>query len=147
MAFTIDHRREIAAPPALVWQALTDFGAYSQWNPFAVEAACDLRPGGAITMRVALRPPKLMTQKEYVVSVDEGRGFAYSMKPAPAGLLSSIREQGIVDLGDGRSRYTSHFRLDGPLAPVVGALLGADLRRGFTRNVDALVLRAQELAR
>ena len=27
MAFTIDHTREIAAPPALVWQALTDFAA------------------------------------------------------------------------------------------------------------------------
>ncbi|KXO90866.1 Polyketide cyclase / dehydrase and lipid transport (plasmid) [Tsukamurella tyrosinosolvens] len=147
MAFTIDHSREIAAPPALVWQALTDFDAYGQWNPFAVEAACDLRPGGAITMRVALRPPKVMTQKEYIVSVDEGRGFAYAMKPAPAGLLRSIREQDIVDLGGGRSRYTSHFQLDGPLSPLVGALLGAHLRRGFDGNVDGLVRQAEKLAR
>ncbi|MET9326330.1 SRPBCC domain-containing protein [Tsukamurella sp. NPDC003166] len=147
MAFVIDHTREIAAPPALVWQALTDFDAYPQWNPFAVAATCDLRPGGAIVMRVALRPPKLMTQKEFIVSVDEGRGFSYAMKPAPGGLLRSIREQGIVDLGDGRSRYTSHFQLDGPLSPVVGAVLGGNLRRGFTGNVDGLVRRAEELAR
>ncbi|GAA1096931.1 SRPBCC domain-containing protein [Tsukamurella spumae] len=147
MAFVIDHTREIAAPPALVWQALTDFDSYPSWNPFAVEATCDLRPGGAIVMRVALRPPKVMTQKEFIVSVDEGRGFAYAMKPAPAGLLRSIREQSIVDLGDGRSRYTSHFQLDGPLSPVVGAILGGNLRRGFEGNADGLVARAEFLAR
>lgn len=147
MAFIIDHTREIAAPPAVVWQVLTDFDAYPQWNPFATSATCDLRPGGAITMRVALRPPKLMTQTEYVVAVHEGRGFSYAMKPAPLGLLRSIREQDIVELGDGRSRYTSHFQLDGPLSPVVGALLGAHLRRGFDGNVDGLVARAESLAR
>ncbi len=147
MPFIIDHSREIAAPSALVWQALTDFAAYPQWNPFAVEATCDLRPGGAITMKVALLPPRTMMQKEYIVSVDEGRGFAYSMKPAPAGLLRSIREQNIVDLGDGRSRYSSHFQLDGRLAPVVGAVLGANLRRGFTGNADGLARRAEQLAR
>lgn len=147
MAFVIDHTREIAAPASLVWQALTDFDSYGEWNPFAVSATCDLRPGGAIVMRVALRPPKVMTQKEYIVAVDEGRGFSYAMKPAPLGLLRSIREQRIVDLGDARSRYTSHFQLDGPLSPVVGALLGAHLRRGFDGNVDGLVRRAQHLAR
>ena len=68
------------------------------------------------------------------------------MKPAPAGLLRSIREQDIVDLGGGRSRYTSHFQLDGPLSPLVGALLGAHLRRGFDGNVDGLVRQAEKLA-
>lgn len=88
-----------------------------------------------------------MTQKEFIVSVDEGRGFAYAMKPAPAGLLRSIREQDIADLGDGRSRYTSHFQLDGPLSPLVGLLLGPNLQRGFDGNVDGLVQRAELLAR
>ncbi|WP_019202535.1 SRPBCC domain-containing protein [Tsukamurella sp. 1534] len=147
MAFTIDHTREIAAPAALVWQTLTDFDAYGEWNPFAVSARCDLRPGGAITMRVALLPGRVMTQEEVVVAVDEGRGFSYSMKPAPGGLLRSIRDQRIEDLGDGRSRYTSHFQLDGPLSPVVGLTLGTFLRRGFDGNVDGLVGRAEHLAR
>ncbi|GAA1015658.1 hypothetical protein GCM10009551_103810 [Nocardiopsis tropica] len=147
MAFVIDHTREIAAPAALVWQALTDFDSYGEWNPFAVSARCDLRPGGVVSMRVALFPGRVMTQNEIVVSVQEGRGFSYRMKPAPAGLLRSIRDQRIDDLGDGRSRYTSHFQLDGPLSPVVGALLGPSLRRGFDGNVDGLVGRAEQLAR
>lgn len=70
----------------------------------AVSARCDLRPGGAITMRVALLPGRVMTQQELVMSVDEGRGFACSMKPAPGGLLRSLRDQRIEDLGDGLVR-------------------------------------------
>ncbi|GAB3129039.1 SRPBCC domain-containing protein [Tsukamurella serpentis] len=147
MPLVIDHSREIAAPAPVVWQVLTDFGAYQQWNPFAVAAQCDLRPGGRFTMQVALVGSKPMTQTEFVVSVDEGEGFAYAMRPAPAGLLRSIREQRIVDLGAGRSRYTSHFQLDGPMAPVVDLVLGRALRRGFGGNVDALARRAEQLAR
>lgn len=147
MPLVIEHTREIAAPPSIVWQALTDFENYERWNPFAVSATCDLRPGGAIVMRVALLPGRLMTQKEFIVAVDEGRGFSYAMKPAPFGALHSLRAQDIVDLGDGKSRYTSRFALDGPLSPVVGATLGKYLRRGFDGNVDGLVRRSEELAR
>jgi uncharacterized protein YndB with AHSA1/START domain len=147
MAFVTDHTRDINAPASLVWQALTDFDSYGEWNPFVPSATCDLRPGGRFAMQVALIPGRVMSQTEFVVAVDEGRGFSYSMKPAPGGLVRSIRDQRIEDLGDGRSRYTSHFRIDGALSPVVGATLGRFLRRGFDDHADGLVARAEQLAR
>jgi uncharacterized protein YndB with AHSA1/START domain len=147
MAFAIDHDLRIEAPAAVVWRVLTDFDAYGEWNPLSVGARCDLRPGGAIEMRVALLPGRLIKQVEYVNWVTDGAGFSYSMKPAPAGLLRSVREQYVEDLGDGSSRYRSHFQLDGPLSPVVGALLGHNLRRGFDGVATALKGRAEELAR
>lgn len=146
MALVIDHTREVHAPADTVWAVLTDFDAYGEWNPFAVRVRCDLRPGAPIRMRVALLPARPMNQTEFVVSVRERRGFAYAMKPVPGGLLRSIRDQNIEDLGGGQCRYTSHFQLDGPLARVVGALLGSHLRRGFDGAVDGLVSRAEQLA-
>lgn len=147
MPFVIDHTRDIDAPAALVWQVLTDFDDYGQWNPFVPSATCDLRPGGRFAMRVALIPGRLMSQTEFVVTVDAGKGFSYSMKPAPGGLVRSIRDQRVEETSEGRSRYTSHFRIDGALSPVVGATLGRFLRRGFDGHADGLVRRAEQLAR
>ncbi|WP_235738644.1 SRPBCC domain-containing protein [Nocardioides alcanivorans] len=145
MAIVINHDLEIEAPAATVWQVLTDFDAYGTWNPFARKARCDLRPGGTIDMQVVLVGQRPMRQREFINSVDPGRGFSYSMKPAPGGLLRSRRDQEVVDLGDGRSRYTSRFRIEGPLAPVVSILLGRALRRGFDGNVAGLKERAESL--
>ncbi|WP_110208147.1 SRPBCC domain-containing protein [Nocardioides daejeonensis] len=144
MTFGHDHEIEIDAPAATVWQVLTDFDAYREWNPFATSVRCDFRPGGAIDMEVAMGRRKLR-QREFINTIDEGIGFSYSMKPAPGGLLRSVREQQVVDLGDGRSRYTSRFEIAGPLSPVVGALLGRSLRAGFDGNVAALKARAESL--
>ncbi|MFS3130070.1 SRPBCC family protein [Nocardioides sp. Bht2] len=143
MAFRHDHEIEIDAPAATVWEVLTDFDAYRDWNPFARDVRCELRPGGAIDMQVALVGRRTFRQREFVNSVAPGEGFSYSMKPAPGGLLRSRRDQRVVDLGSGRSRYTSHFEIIGPLSPVVAGLLGRALRRGFDANVAALKQRAE----
>lgn len=143
MAFGHEHEIEIDASAATVWEVLTDFDAYREWNPFARSARCDLRPGGAIDMEVALIGRRTFRQREFVNAVEPGEGFSYSMKPAPGGLLRSRRDQQVVDLGQGRSRYTSRFEIVGPLSPVVAGLLGRALRRGFDANVAALKERAE----
>lgn len=144
MAIAIDHDLGIDAPAERTWQVLTDFEAYGEWNPFVRRVRCDLRPGAAIDMQVLVgsRP---MRQREFVNDVVPGRAFSYSMRPAPGGLLRSRRDQEVVDLGDGRSRYRSRFRIEGPASPVVAALLGRSLRRGFDAHATALKERAEAL--
>jgi hypothetical protein len=41
----------IGSPPAQVWAVLTDFTAYSQWNPLNVWAHGDARRGARVAMR------------------------------------------------------------------------------------------------
>jgi hypothetical protein len=43
--------RWIDYPPARVWAVLTDFAAYSEWNPLNVSADGDARPGAPVAMR------------------------------------------------------------------------------------------------
>lgn len=73
---TIDTGIDIAAPVERVWEILTGFGAYANWNPYLVriegqpvpgtEIVVTSRPGGigaGITQSVkvvALDPPRLM---------------------------------------------------------------------------------------
>ncbi|MEU0542682.1 SRPBCC domain-containing protein [Nocardia sp. NPDC005978] len=144
MAFVIDNSVDIDAPAELVWQVLTDVDNYGEWNPFVPECTTTLEPGTPIDMKVRLvGPPR--NQREYIFSNTPGKEFSYKMKPAPLGLLSSHRQHILTPLGDGRTRYESHFELQGPLSPVVGGLLGNALRKGFGGMTAGVKLRAESL--
>jgi uncharacterized protein YndB with AHSA1/START domain len=143
MAFTIDRVLEIDAPAETVWQVLTEFDRYSEWNPMAPEVACDFRPGGAIDMAVRLGGDKPRQQREWINSIGPGRGFSYSMKPIPAAALASERVQRVEEIDAGRSRYISHFEIRGWLRPIVTALYGAAMQRGFEGSALGLKQQAE----
>ncbi|WP_067893710.1 SRPBCC domain-containing protein [Nocardia vaccinii] len=142
MAFVIDDTVQIDAPAEVVWQVLTDFPRYPEWNPFCVTAESALEPGAPIVMGVRLLGPRAMTQRERIRSVTPGTGFSYSMIPVPGGALHSLRSHTLTPLDDRRCRYDSHFELGGWLAPVVTGLLGGALRRGFGAMTAAVAERA-----
>ncbi|GAA4659374.1 hypothetical protein GCM10023197_10340 [Gordonia humi] len=134
----------VTAPADRVWNVITDFAAYHEWNPFQRECSAELTPGAPIRMLVALGPGGPMRQTEYIDEVDvAGRWFTYRMRPAPMRLLHSVRRQSVVDLGDGRSRYESHFEINGPLSPLVDALLGRRLTAKFAAVAAAVKVRAE----
>jgi hypothetical protein len=145
MTFGQDHVLDIDAPASVVWEVLTDFARYPEWNPFVVECRSTLGPGEPIDLRVKLfaRP---QDHREWVTAHRPGEHFAYGMKPFPFGALSSARSHDVMDLGGGRSRYRSHFELSGWLVPVVRLLLGSRLGLGFAGMSNAIKERAERLA-
>ncbi|PXX64211.1 uncharacterized protein YndB with AHSA1/START domain [Nocardia tenerifensis] len=144
MAFVIDVTVDIDAPAELVWQVITDFDRYGEWNPFVSECRSSLVPGEPIDMLVHLgsRPRR---QREYIRSHTPGRELSYAMKPVPFGALHSLRSHTVTPLDDDRTRYESHFELDGWLHPLVVALLGKHLRRGFAGMTAGVEERAESL--
>ncbi len=142
--FTIDRTLDIDAPQALVWEVLTYFANYGQWNPFVPEVRCDLRPGGAIEMQVKLRDKPLF-EREWIIDVTPGVGFRYSMKAVPLGTLRSLRVQTLASLGEARTRYTSHFEIAGWLQPLVTGIFGGGMRNGFEGMALGLKARAEAL--
>lgn len=145
MAFVLDHVVEIDAPAALVWDVITDLPRYGEWNPFVPECRSTLEPGDPIDMHVRLRGPKPRRQREWIVAHTPGSELSYRMKPVPLGALHSLRSHTVTAPAADRTRYTSHFELDGWLSPLVATLVGADLRRGFTGMTDGIKARAEAL--
>jgi len=144
MSFVIDKSVEIAAPASVVWEVITDLGAYPQWNPFCVECRSTLKPGEAIDMKVKLFG-KPQSQREWIKENVAGKRLVYSMKPVPLGALSSRRAHELKSIGNERTRYRSHFQLQGWLMPVVRGLMGARLETGFAGMTDGIRLRAEGL--
>lgn len=145
MAFVVDTTVYIDAPADAVWQVVTDFPRYGEWNPFVAECASTMNPGDPIDMVVHLGGPKPKRQREFIRTNTPGREFSYTMKPLPLGMLRSLRSHTITEISPQRTRYESHFELAGLLHPVVAAALGKQLRRGFEGMTAAVQRQAETL--
>jgi len=144
MSFVIERTLEINAPADLVWEVLTDFPRYGEWNPFVVECRSTLKPGEAFDMRVKLmaRPQR---QVEWMLEHVPGRRFVYRMKPFPLGALHSRRSHEVEPAGAGRTRYRSFFQLDGWMMPLVRGLMGARIETGMRGMWEGLQKRSEQL--
>lgn len=141
----IEHSVEIAAPAALLWQVITDLDRYPQWNPFVVGCRSGLAVGSPIEMRVRGLAPWTVTQREEVLVHEPGRRLCYGLRGAFLGGISSTRCHLVSARGPDASRYDSSFELRGALAPIVCALLGRRLARGFQSMTEGLTARAEAL--
>jgi len=144
MSFVIERTLEIAAPADVVWEVLTDFPHYAEWNPFLLDCKTTLKPGDPIDLRVKLLGPP-QRQVEQMLEHVPGRRFAYCMKPFPAGALRSLRSHDVESLGGSRTRYRSYFHLQGWLMPLVRALLGGRLQKGFSGMWEGLQMRSEQV--
>lgn len=144
MAWVVEHNLDIAAPPEVVWEVIADLSLYAEWNPFCLECRSSLHPGDPIDMKVKLlsRP---QNQREWMVEYEEGRRFAYAMKPAPWGALRSYRAHEVLPGAPDRTRYHSYFHLRGWARPIVSGVLGSKLQSGFEGMSKAIGRRAEAL--
>jgi hypothetical protein len=145
-AIVIDQCTRIAAPARVVWQVIVDLDRYPEWNPFVVACRSTLQVGAPIDMRVRLLPVAMM-QRETIFEHVAGERLCYGLRGGFAGSVESQRCHVVRAAGDGTAEYESRFALGGRLAPVVRALLGSRLERGFSSMTEALVHRAESLAR
>lgn len=146
MAFVIDIVVDIEAPAERVWQVITDFPRYAEWNTFVVACRSTLRPGDPIDMLVQLGGSRPRRQHEWVRTHTPGREFGYGMKPVVLGALRSHRSHTVTTLSPDRTAYASHFELAGWLQPMVTAVFGRNLRHGFAAMTAGIKEQAEHSA-
>jgi hypothetical protein len=147
-----------------VWDLLTDFPNYADWNPFVRYAVVtsplnvtlpEQRPveGKNLFFRVQIpslplpvnkdtpdNPLHTQTSQELVTAVQPQLGrLAWEYWP-PSVLLQAERWQAITDLGDGTVLYESREVFSGPTAYLVKALLEQGLRTSFQGQAEGLKL-------
>jgi hypothetical protein len=137
-----DHH--ITAPVDVVWEVVTGFSDYGEWNSFTPACDAELQPGAPITMTVKLGR-RVIRQTESVSEVVPKSLFEYRMKPLGP-FLRSYRQHRITATGPNDTQYQSVFVLYGWLSPIVGALMAKDLRAGFERMSRELKKRAESVA-
>lgn len=147
---TIAASATIDAPLARVWAVLSDLSSYPAWSPFVVAVDGPLAVGTPVTLHVAMTPGrKPLRQVETVSKVDPpGAGadraeLSWGTVMGHPTLLRAERYQRLTALGPGQTRYETADEFEGLLVPIVFALYGASIQRGFDETARALKARCE----
>lgn len=133
----------IGAPADTVWDILTDFARYPEWNPSLPSISGELRPGGTVSITLAMpgRPsPKV---KARLRDVEPGRRLTWHGNVGADWLFAGTREFLIDPQPDGTVRFTHVEDVRGALFPLFRAVMGSAIQRHHDALNDALRERAE----
>jgi hypothetical protein len=134
---------EIAAPPERVWEVLTDFDAYPEWNPFMRSVLGSGETGSRVTVRIEPPGARGMTFKPTILTAEPQRELRWLGRLFVPGLFDGEHRLAIEPLDDGRSRFVQSERFTGLLVGLFAKTLAAT-QRGFEQMNLALKRRVEE---
>ena len=136
---------EISASAKVVWDILTDFDRFAEWNPFIPEARGDLQEGQRLNVRIAPPDGKGMTFKPTIKRVIPERQLRWLGRFIFPGLFDGEHVFEIEVLSEDRVRFVQREKFSGLLVSFLWRSLDTNTRRGFDEMNEALKNRAEEL--
>jgi hypothetical protein len=136
---------EIDAPPERVWDVLTDFDRYDEWNPFMRIAG---RANEGAHLHVELVPPGARTARfrPSVTRSDPDRELRWQGHLWTRGLFDGEHRFVLEPLDDGtRTSLTHAESVSGALTPIIWRLVGDATERGFEAMNAALKQRVESI--
>ena len=141
---TIETTTVIGAPPGVVWEIITDFGRYREWNPFITELAGQLQRGARLRATFALAGRKPQTFTPTLTDVDPIQRLVWNGR---LGIPKLFDAEHIFDVSphDAGSRFVHREHFRGVLVPFLRGTLTAT-HDAFIRMDAALAQRAEAFA-
>ena len=136
---------DIDAPPERVWEVLTDFASFPEWNPFLRKAEGELSVGSRLKVRMEPPEGKGMTFRPRVLVAEPNHELRWLGRLLVPGLADGEHVFSLESLGNGRTHLVHREEFRGPL----WALLKGTLRRtelGFHAMNAALKKRTESKA-
>jgi hypothetical protein len=132
---------DVPAPPAVVWDVLTDVESYPQWNTL-LSVTGRYRVGDTVTARLSMPGLPTVPIRPEITAVDPERALRWRSE-----LFGVAAEHAFLlePSGDG-TRFVQRETFDGALADPVVRRLERRIRRGFEQMNVGLRRRAIELS-
>jgi len=145
-AFRIEHRLGIPAPASVIWQALSDLGGWSAWNPLYTKAEGELRIGEPLSVLETLPGRERAGLTYTVVDWVPDNQILLEAKER-AGFVRRVRYMEIEKLSDEASIFSNGEDWWGRVAKWVPRARRRALRAGFEAMSEALRERSLALWR
>jgi hypothetical protein len=133
----------IVASPEAVWDVLTDFERYPEWNPSLPSISGDLRPGGTVSLTLAMPGRPSLKVKARLSDVEPGRRLTWHGNVGADWLFAGTREFQIDAQPDGTVRFTHVEDVRGALFPLFRAVMGSAIQAHHDALNVALTERAE----
>jgi hypothetical protein len=143
MTKQLDTIIDIDADREQVWQVLTDFGAYPEWNPFIVRADGAPEVGSRLTVRMQPVGARGITLTPAVLEVVEGRQLRWLGRLGLPGVFDAEHVFTIEARSDGGTRLRQAERFRGVLVPFMARSLDRHTLPAFVAMNEALKQRAE----
>lgn len=135
---------DIQASPERVWQVLTDFAAYPQWNPFLVRASGEPVQGKRLTIRMQPVGGRAMTFRPTVREATPPRRLRWLGHLLLPGIFDGEHSFTIEPLADGGVRLVQEERFRGVLVPLIAKSLDRHTLPAFEQMNQAIKQRAEQ---
>ena len=134
----------IDATPQRVWEVMTDFGAYPEWNPFIPRISGPGTVGSRLDMQMQQPGGRRMELRPTVLAAAPAQELRWVGQLGVPGLFDGEHRFRIEPLGTDRVRFVQEERFSGLLAPLVLRFIGSSTRQGFEAMNVALKARAEK---
>ena len=135
---------EIQASDKRVWQLLTDFASFPQWNPFMCQAIGEPKTGARLEVHIQPSGASSMTFRPTVLRAEPNRELRWLGHLLMPGLFDGEHILTIESLAENRVRFVQREIFTGILVPLFAHELDTDTRRGFEEMNRALKARAEQ---
>lgn len=133
---------EIDAPPTVVWDILTDFDAYREWNPFIPRARVDGQVVEGADIRIRVKPGLVgVPVTAELTAVEPERELQWTGQLPVPGLFGGRHTFELAPTDDGGTHLRHWEQFSGLL---VSFLVDNDLEQSYHDLNDALARRANE---
>ena len=138
--FSIQTSTDIDASPAEVWEVLTDFEAYPEWNPTLIGMTGEVEEGATLSFSTGD-----MDFTPTVLEVDPERALRWEGHVVVVGLFDGEHQFTLEELDDGGTRFTQREDFRGILVPFFSGTLTDETAPSFHEMNAALRERAEGL--
>ena len=137
MSRTLQAEITIQAPADQVWEVLTDFAAYRDWNPFMVDASGRALPGDRLELHLRLNGRELTIRPE-VLEADPGRKLRWLGRLLLPGLFDGEHSFTIRPTNPGQVQLVQQEEFRGLLSPLLLAVIAKPTLASFHQMNEAL---------
>jgi hypothetical protein len=136
---------EIGAPAERVWQVLTDFPAYPDWNPFIRRVNGLPEVDEQLVVRMRPSGTRGLTFRPTVMTVEPNRQLRWLGHLLVPGLFDGEHIFEIEELDRDRVLFIQREIFKGLLVPLLARSLDRDTQRGFEEMNRALREKAETI--
>jgi hypothetical protein len=137
---------DIDAPASVVWEVLTDFPRYGEWNSFCVGFETSGRLGDLVYMQVRIPgTDTVIPVNETLIAWEPEQLLSWEQRPGADNKDAARRDQYLEADGPGRCRYFSTDQFLGLNADTIMRNHGAWVKQGFDACARDVKRRAEAL--